>query len=111
MSYLFVVSMDVDPAHEDLFNDVYDNEHVPFLMEVDGVNRVTRGKSQAFAVAIGGGTKTVDAAKPSYTAIYEIDDPAVLASDAWAAAVEKGRWPSEVRPHTSNRHHAVFKIS
>ena len=109
MPYLFVVNMDVDPAHEDVFNEVYDNEHVPFLMEVDGVRRVTRGKSEPFKVAIGGGVKEVEAARPSYTAIYEIDDPKVLASEAWARAVEKGRWPSEVRPHTTNRHHAVFK--
>jgi hypothetical protein len=25
-------------------------------------------------------------------------------------AVEKGRWPSEVRPHTSNRRHVVRKV-
>jgi hypothetical protein len=29
--YLFVASMDVDPAKEALFNEVYDTEHVPNL--------------------------------------------------------------------------------
>lgn len=110
MSYLFVVSMDVDPAHEDIFNEVYDQEHVPFLMKVPGVKKVTRAKSEAFSVALGGTTKAVDASSPAYTAIYEIDDPAILASQAWSDAVESGRWPSQVRPHTTNRHHAVFKI-
>ena len=27
--YLFFASMDVDPDKEDLFNEVYDREHVP----------------------------------------------------------------------------------
>ena len=27
--YIFVASMDVDPNKEDLFNEVYDTEHVP----------------------------------------------------------------------------------
>jgi hypothetical protein len=34
----------------------------------------------------------------------------VLLSKEWAAAAEKGRWPSEVRPFTSNRHHVVRKV-
>jgi hypothetical protein len=46
----------------------------------------------------------------SYVAIYEIDSPDVLLSKEWAAAGEKGRWPSEVRPFTSNRRHVVRKI-
>ncbi len=40
----------------------------------------------------------------------EIDDPQVLQSPEWAEAVERGRWPSEVRPHTSNRQHLLFKV-
>ena len=35
--YLFVVSMDVDPDKEDLFNEVYDTEHIPNLSKVPGV--------------------------------------------------------------------------
>ena len=27
--YVFIASMDVDPDKEDLFNEVYDTEHVP----------------------------------------------------------------------------------
>lgn len=35
--YLFIVSMDVDPEKEALFNEVYDTEHVPYLSMVSGV--------------------------------------------------------------------------
>lgn len=36
--------------------------------------------------------------------------PDVLATDAWAQAVEAGRWPGEVRPHTTNRRHSLAKV-
>lgn len=111
MAYLFVVSMDVAAEAEALFNEVYDDEHVPFLLKVPGVRKVTRAKGEPFTVKIGGEAKEMPAASPVYTAIYEIDDPAVLASDGWAEAVEKGRWPGDVRPHTSNRSHALFKVT
>ena len=36
--YIFVVSMDVDPDKEALFNEVYDTEHIPNLLQVPGVH-------------------------------------------------------------------------
>lgn len=108
-AYLFVVSMDVDPAHEDLFNDVYDTEHIPFLLEVPGVVSAQRMKGEAFQVFVGGETHDRPAPSPVWSAIYEIESPDVLTSPEWAAAVEKGRWPS-VRPHTSNRSQVLYRM-
>jgi len=108
--YLFVVSMDVDPAHEALFNEVYDTEHIPYLLKVPGVRSAARMKGEPFAVVIGGETKQMPAASPVYSALYEIDSPEVLTSPEWQAAVETGRWPTEVRPHTSNRKHALMRV-
>ena len=45
--------------------------------------------------------------EPRYSAIYEIESPDVLTSDAWASAVDQGRWPDEVRPYTTNRRHVL----
>lgn len=109
--YIFIASMDVDPDKEDLFNEVYDNEHIPYLMEVEGVIAVQRLRLCAFDMAIGGEIKHVEASgAPRYRAMYEVTDPAVLKSDAWAEAVERGRWATEVRPYTSNRHHEMREI-
>ena len=41
-TYLFIVSMDVEPEKEALFNEVYDEEHVPYLSNVPGVVSVRR---------------------------------------------------------------------
>jgi hypothetical protein len=106
--YIFIAAMDVDAEKEALFNEVYDREHIPELMKVPGVRSVTRCKGQPFAMSIGGETVQKPHEGPSYYAIYEIDSPDVVASAAWATAVEKGRWPGEVRPHTRNRRHVVM---
>jgi hypothetical protein len=109
--YVFIASMDVAPEKEALFNEVYDREHVPNLLKVPGVRSVTRLRTEPASVNIGGQAKPVTGeGAPTYTAIYEIDSPAVLTSAAWAAAVEMGRWPGEVRPFTSNRRHIVRKV-
>jgi hypothetical protein len=108
--YIFVAAMDVDVDHEALFNEVYDSEHVPFLMEVPGVLSVTRLKGEAFALSIGGEEMPKPAANPVYSAIYEIESPDVLKSDAWAEAIERGRWSAEVRPHTHNKVHTMFRV-
>jgi len=109
--YLFMVSMDVAPEKEALFNEVYDREHVPTLLKVPGVRAVTRLRTEPASFSIGGQVKPLTGAgAPTYLAIYEIDSPDVLTSAAWAEAAELGRWPAEVRPYTSNRHHVVRKV-
>ena len=47
--------------------------------------------------------------EPAYTALYEIEGPEVLTSAAWGRAVEEGRWPGQVRPHTLNRRHVLYR--
>jgi hypothetical protein len=108
--YIFMVTMDVDPDKEALFNEVYDSEHVPNLLKVPGVHAATRLKGEPFTMSISGEEKNVAHPGPSYCAIYEIDGSHVLTSAEWAKAGEAGRWPGEVRPFTRNRHHAVYRI-
>src|SRR5712692_7695238 len=108
--YLFSAAMDVEPAKEALFNEVYDKEHVPILLGVPGVLSVTRFKSQPVTMVLGGERRTIVLEdEPRYRALYEIAVPEVLLSPAWAAAVDKGRWTGEVRPYTKNRRHVLFE--
>jgi hypothetical protein len=108
--YLFVVSMDVDPDKEALFNEVYDTEHVPNLLKVPGVHAVSRMEGEPFVLSIGSEEKRMAHDGARYCAVYEIDDPGVLVSKEWACASEAGRWPTEVRPFTRNRRHAVYRL-
>jgi hypothetical protein len=80
-------------------------------MKVPGVKAVTRLKTEPAAFNLAGERRVLDGGgEPTYVAIYEIESPDVLLSKAWAEAAEKGRWPSEVRPYTSNRRHIVRKV-
>lgn len=108
--FLFVASMDVDPDKEELFNEVYDTEHVPNLLKVPGVHAVARLEGEPFVLSIGGEERRVARDGPRYSALYEIEGPQVLMSPEWAKASEAGRWPSEVRPFTRNRRHALYKL-
>ena len=94
--YLMIATMDVDPEHEAIFNEVYDREHVPNLCKVPGVLGVTRYKRGTLTMNIGGESKTIEIPnEPAYTAIYELESPEVLTSPAWDKAIEDGRWPSQ----------------
>lgn len=110
-SYLMIASMDVEPEYEELFNEVYDTEHVPFLSQVPGVISVRRYQREELTMNIGGKRQTIHLEnEPKHMAIYEIESPEVLTSAAWNEAVEKGRWPTEVRPHTKNRRHVLMRM-
>ena len=108
--YLFTASMDVEPAQEKLFNEVYDTEHVPLLLKVPGVIAVARLKKTTLTMIIGGEKKTIVMEnEPTYSATYEIESPEVLTSPGWGAAVDQGRWPGQVRPFTKNRRHVLYQ--
>jgi len=109
--YLFVVSMDVRSDKENLFNEVYDTEHVPHLMSVPGVVSATRSVREPLTMMLAGKRQTMDPGdEPRYSVTYEIESPDVLLSTEWAEAGERGRWPEEIRPFTSNRRHILRKV-
>src|SRR5215467_13129752 len=95
-SYLYLVRMDVAHDHDALFNEVYDKEHVPALASVPGVRRASRYRHPS-------------PTDPRYLAAYELDSPDVIESAAWRAAGDVGRWVTQIRPHTMNRHRVVYE--
>jgi len=108
--FIYSAAMDVEPEKEALFNEIYDNEHVPLLLKVPGVVAGARFKKQEVTLIIGGERKTIVVEnEPTYNALYEIESPEVLVSDAWAKAVDQGRWPGQVRPFTKNRRHVLYR--
>lgn len=107
--YLFSAAMYVEPSREALFNEVYDAEHVPLILTVPGVVSASRFRTRPLTMMLGGERKTmVVEGEPRYNALYELESPDVLLTDAWARDAEQGRWPGQVRPHTKNRRHLLF---
>jgi len=108
--YLFSAAMDVEPAKDALFNEVYDGEHVPLILKVPGVIAAARFKKQELTMILGGERKTIVVEhEPAYNALYELESPEVLTSEGWAKAVDQGRWPGQVRPYTTNRRHILYR--
>ena len=110
-NYILNISMDVDADKEDLFNEVYDTEHIPLLLKVPGIVSARRYKLEPLTMIVGGEKKTVVMeGEPKYMAVYELESPEVLVGEGWAKAVDSGRWPGEVRPYTRNRRHVLRKL-
>lgn len=108
---IFIASMDVDPDKEALFNEVYETEHIPLILKVPGVVSARRFKNEPLVMMMGGKKQTfVVPDEPKYSAVYELESPEVLLSDAFAQAVDAGRWPTEVRPFTKNRRHTMRRL-
>jgi len=109
--YLFIASMDVEPEKLDIFNEVYDTEHVPMLMKVPGVVEITRLTQEPLKLSMGGEIKEIVCeGEPHFAAYYWIESPDVLVSPEWAEAIEDGRWAEQVRPYTKNRRHTLRKV-
>ena len=97
--YVYLVQMDVPEDMEDEFNRIYDTQHVPNIIKAPGVSGCTRYRLESADIP----------GVARYAAIYDIDSPDVPESDGWKAESEKGDWPSQIRPHTTNRTHIIFK--
>jgi hypothetical protein len=109
--WLFVASMDVEAEKEALFNEVYDTEHIPNLLKVPGVISARRYTAEPLSMMIGGERRTIlPEGEPKHSAVYELESAELLLGQAWASAVEAGRWPSQVRPYTRNRRHRLLRL-
>lgn len=70
------------------------------LLAVPGVHSIHRmRRSEVFEIALGGEIHTMRFPnEPRFAAVYEIEHPDVIASSAWAKAVDKRRWSTMVTP-------------
>jgi antibiotic biosynthesis monooxygenase (ABM) superfamily enzyme len=94
--YLYMVMMDVEPDKEEIFNQLYNDEHVPVLLEVPGVLGAARYETASEGV-------------PRYVAVYELENPDVPNSEAWRKAADSGEWPHKARPFTKNQRRVLYK--
>ncbi len=93
--HLYVVMMNVEADKEAAFNEVYDTEHIPALLQIPGVLSATRYQTSTAGI-------------PKYAAVYALADPGVPERDAFKRAAESGTWPHAIRPYTKNRSHILY---
>lgn len=97
--YIYVVQMDIPEELEHDFNRVYDTQHIPNILKAKGVRGCSRYKLESADVE----------GVARYAAIYEVDAPEVIDGEEWTALSEAGDWAPQIRPHTLNRSHLIFK--
>ena len=83
---MLAVTMNVDPAVEDEFNEWYKTEHLPQLAAVPGVITARRFKAAGQIIERG------------YAALYHMTSTDVANSEAWKKAADTP-WTRKMRPH------------
>jgi hypothetical protein len=91
---LLSVRLGVAPEHDELFNAWYNEDHLPALAGVEGVHYARRFKATE--------------GEPPYLALYEMDSPDVMETEAWEEARNYGR-TEEVRPLFQDFNRDVYK--
>ncbi len=97
--FVFLAQMDIPTELEGEFNRIYDEQHVPEISTVPGVHGCARYLLE----------HSSQDGMARYLALYEIDSPDVVTSAEWRAASDKGDWKPQIRPHTTNRVHSIFR--
>ena len=98
MSFLYIAQVSIPVEHEAEFNRLYDDEHIPSLLEVPGVNSAQRYKLE-----------WGDEGVPQYLAVYSVATADLPKTAAWRAASDKGDWSVKIRPHLSVSRHGMFR--
>jgi hypothetical protein len=86
---LLVNAMNVAPEGEQDFNRWYDEEHIPALSAVPGTLLARRYLAS-------------DTSGQRYLALYHLESPDVVATEAWAKAVDTP-WTARIRPFMRDR--------
>lgn len=98
--YFYMVTFEIAPEDEPEFNEIYDTEHIPNLLRVDGVLGIIRFKDAA-----------PDAAGwLVYSALYLLAKPDLPATPEWKAASDIGRWAPVMRPRVKSRQQRLGPI-
>jgi hypothetical protein len=91
--HCYMVTFEIAREDEAEFNEIYDTEHVPNILKVEGVLGVVRVKDAA----------PTPKGWLLYSALYLITHPDLPSTPQWKAASEIGRWAPMMRPRMKSR--------
>ena len=91
---VILVSMNIEPAYEEEFNDWYNTEHIPHFNRLDGVITARRFR------AIEG--------NPRYVALYHVINTDIYATPGWMAA-NQTPWMLRMRRYQRDRTYFMFR--
>lgn len=91
--YCMMITFEIAPGDEAEFNDIYDNDHIPTIMKLDGVTEVIRFKD----------TGPNEKGLLVYSAIYFMTKENLHLTPEWKALSDTGRWMPVIRPKVKSR--------
>lgn len=91
---LLLVMIDIEPEHEADFNRWYEQEHFPERLNCPGFLSARR------FMAVEGG--------PKYLAIFDLENPEVLESEAYKAILGPSEWTKRVESNFTSRVRNVY---
>jgi hypothetical protein len=97
--YIFFIQLEIAAELEAKFNEIYDTDHLPCMVQIPGVRDATRYKLEW----------SDNADMQRYLALYHIDDPDLPRSDLWKKHGAMGRWPTEMRAHATMRRNGALR--
>lgn len=98
--YFLMMTFEISPDQEELFNDIYDTEHAPYILAVDGVHSCTRFCDVQLSPA----------GWLVYSTLYQFCESGLPDSPEWKAASDRGRWKEMIRPHVKSRQRRLGRI-
>lgn len=91
---VILVSMNIEPAQEDEFNDWYNTEHIPHFHRLAGVIAARRFRAGA--------------GEPRYVALYHVETTDIYATPGWMAA-NQTPWMLRMRRYQRDRTYFMFR--
>ena len=88
-----MITFEIAPEDEAEFNDIYDNDHIPTIMKLDGVYDIIRFKDQ----------NPNEKGYLVYTAIYFVSKVDLHETPEWKKLSDMGRWMPVIRPKVKSR--------
>jgi hypothetical protein len=96
--YIYFLQQAIPAELDARFNELYNTDHIPLMLQAPGVKSATRYKSLY--------SPTGNA--PDYLAIYAVDGADIPRSPKWKEQTSKGAWPTQMRPHFTARRNAAM---
>jgi hypothetical protein len=91
--FCMMVTFEIAPEDESEFNDIYDNDHIPHILKLDGVIEVIRFKDAA----------ANEKGLLVYSALYLLAQENLHQTPEWTALSNLGRWAPVMRPKLKSR--------
>ena len=98
--FFYMVTFEIAPEDEREFNEIYDTEHIPNIMKVDGVLGIMRFRDAA----------PNDKGWLVYSALYLLAQADLPDTPQWKAASDLGRWAPVMRPRLKSRQRRLGQV-